>query len=74
MGMIVIGLILSGVGLIVQGNANLSAQFAFERHPEFIIIGSLLQIAAVLFVLVGMKRYFLKDILDELKKLSAPKS
>lgn len=73
MGLIVVGLILSAVGLILQGNANLSAQYAFERHPEFIVIGSLLQIAAVFFVLVGMKKYFLKDILDELKKLSAPK-
>lgn len=71
--LIIIGLVLSGGGILLQANANMGASMEFLRHPNYIVMGSLLQIAAVFFVLVGMKQYFLKDIIDELKKLSAPK-
>lgn len=71
--LIIIGLILSGAGILVQANANLGASSEYLRHSEYLVYGSLLQIAAVFFVLVGLKRYFLQDIIAELKKLSAPK-
>lgn len=70
---IVIGLLLWGAALVLQSNANLSAQYTFERHPEYVVFGGLMLIGAVLFFLVGLKQYFLKEIIDELKKLSASK-
>lgn len=70
---IVISVILAAVGIVLQLNANMDAKYSFERHEGYIVIGLLMQIAAVFFGLIGLKRYFLKDIIDELKKLSAPK-
>lgn len=67
---IVISIILFFAGSVLELNSNLGAEYSFQRHPEFIAFGLALQFAAVILFMVGLKRYFLSEILAALKDLA----
>jgi hypothetical protein len=73
MGKIIFSMIISIVGIMLFFAGQNTSKYIDNSDPIKMQIGGLFQFIALIVFIVGLKDYFLSDILEEIKKLTTDK-